>query len=162
MLKTPLQILQEAGFHLLLREYIYHLGGGTKDAALQLKVPNHQIIKTVIFTDGHGASQQYVAAIMHGDYKISVRKLERLCHLSFLRPASPEEVARLTGSVVGGISPFLLPRNVPICVQESIRVLPVIVVNAGQRGLVFITSPTCFDLFSVTFGDMLGAQLHSL
>ena len=47
----------------------------------------------------------------------------------------PADAERLTGYVVGGISPFGQKRPVPTVMEESVLDLPQVFLNGGQRGL---------------------------
>ncbi|HTK34475.1 MAG TPA: YbaK/EbsC family protein [Caulobacteraceae bacterium] len=47
----------------------------------------------------------------------------------------PEGAERLTGFVVGGISPFGQKRRVPALVEQTALAYPLVYINAAQRGL---------------------------
>lgn len=114
-------------------DYIYHPGGGIADAAAQLGLDPHQIIKSLVFDAGDGRT---VMALMHGDRRVSVRKLERASGMRRLMPASPEQALAATGYQPGGICPFGLPEDLPVFVQESLLEPSSIHINGGQRGVV--------------------------
>ncbi len=47
--------------------------------------------------------------------------------------ASPEETAELTGMLIGGVTPFALPDDLPIYVDEKLRSLDSIILGSGSR-----------------------------
>ena len=48
---------------------------------------------------------------------------------------------RLTGYLVGGISPFATRQKLPVIMEESILGKPQVLINAGQRGKMVKLSP---------------------
>jgi prolyl-tRNA editing enzyme YbaK/EbsC (Cys-tRNA(Pro) deacylase) len=59
-----------------------------------------------------------------------VRRLVGVSRLSF---ASAEETARLTGMLVGGVTPFGLPPDLPIYVDEGLMGLDYVILGGGGR-----------------------------
>lgn len=96
-----IRILEEAGEDVGRLEYRFVERGGTKDAARQLGLCEHDIVKSLVFDDGKGG--QAVMALMHGDERVSLHKLQRLSGVPHLQPSSPENAERLTGYKPGGI-----------------------------------------------------------
>lgn len=159
-----LRILRAAGMPARRLAYSYHPAGGIRDAAGQLGLPERIIIKTLAFTTGavapeSGETTGAVVALMHGDRKVAVRKLERLARVRHLRPCSPSEAEAMTGYKTGGISPFGLPGNCLICIQESLGTLETIAFNAGVRGIVALTTPDALRLLNGRWGDCAGRSL---
>ncbi len=48
---------------------------------------------------------------------------------------------RLTGYLVGGISPFGAKQNLPAVIEESLMKYDKVAINAGQRGVMIIMAP---------------------
>jgi prolyl-tRNA editing enzyme YbaK/EbsC (Cys-tRNA(Pro) deacylase) len=69
--------------------------------------------------------------------------------------ATQEEAERLTGYLVGGISPFGTRRPMPVWVHEALLAHPRIGVNGGRRGLIVFLAPQAMV-------DGLGAQVADL
>jgi prolyl-tRNA editing enzyme YbaK/EbsC (Cys-tRNA(Pro) deacylase) len=70
-----------------------------------------------------------------------VRKLLGVSRLSF---ADPEETRALTGMMLGGVTVFALPADMPIYVDEGLMALPWIILGGGSRSLKVKISPAVF------------------
>ena len=138
-----IRILEEAGEDV----------GGTKDAARQLGLCEHDIVKSLVFDDGKGG--QAVMALMHGDERVSLHKLQRLSGVPHLQPSSPENAERLTGYKPGGICPFGLPSPLPVFAQISLFNLEMLYINAGERGVIAVIRPEALRLSGAVAGDIL-------
>ena len=153
-----IRILEEAGEDVGRLEYRFVERGGTKDAARQLGLCEHDIVKSLVFDDGKGG--QAVMALMHGDTRVSLRKLERLSGIRRLYPSSPAAARELTGYLPGGICPFGLISPVPVFLQETLLQMPQLFVNAGRRGVIAVVSPRVFDLVSPIVGNFASTGTH--
>lgn len=129
---TPaIRTLKEHGVHFSLCPYKYEEKGGTGVAAETLNIDEHQVIKTLVMEE----SGQPFLVLMHGDRKVSTKALARVLGVKKVSPCNPEQANRHTGYVVGGISPFGTRKPLKILMEETIRDLPMIYINAGKRGL---------------------------
>lgn len=142
-----------AGLYHRRMDYIYHERGGTADAALQLGLNEHLIVKSLVFDNASPASGLGVMALIHGDQRVSLRKLERLSGMPRLAPASPQNALQLSGYQPGGICPFSLARPLPVFVANSLLVLDFIYINAGLRGVVLEICPAALLLLGAKPGD---------
>jgi Cys-tRNA(Pro) deacylase len=111
-------------------QYVEH--GGTEVPALALKVPEHQIVKTLVMED---EAKKPLVVLMHGDRKVSTKNLARQAGRKSVEPCAPEVAQRHTGYQVGGTSPFGMRKPLPVFVERSILELPQIYINGGRRGL---------------------------
>ena len=84
-----LRFLKAAGENVRRLDYAFVPRGGTRDAALQLGLSEHEIVKSLVFDDGQGGHA--VMALMHGDRRVSLHKLQRLSGEPHLQPSSPED-----------------------------------------------------------------------
>lgn len=64
------------------------------------------------------------------DVNGTVRRLLGVRKLSF---ASPDETAALTGMMIGGVTPFGLPLDLPIYVDQLVFDLETVVIGGGSR-----------------------------
>ncbi len=58
-----------------------------------------------------------------------------------MNPCDPKVAERHTGYKVGGTSPFGTKKALPIYIEESILALPLMLINAGHRGLLAALAP---------------------
>ena len=125
-----------------LRPYKYVEKGGTGAAASELNVDEHMVIKTLVMED---EQRSPLLLLMHGDKEVSTKNLARVLGVKRVRPCDPDMAHRLTGYVVGGISPFGTRKRLTIYVEASIMDLPKIYINAGKRGMLAEMSPEALD-----------------
>lgn len=89
--------------------------------------------------------RQYSACVVLAttrlDVNHSVRKLMGAARLSF---ASADETKALTGMMIGGVTVFALPPELPIYVDERIMALDWLVLGSGSRSSKIKTSPEVF------------------
>jgi Cys-tRNA(Pro) deacylase len=118
--------------------YAYEARGGTRVSARALGVPEHQVVKTLIFED---EQKHPLCVLMHGDREVSAKNLARLLGKKSVAPCAPEVADRHSGYQVGGTSPFGLKRKMPVYVERSILALPRIYINGGARGFLVGIEP---------------------
>ena len=122
-------------------DYVEH--GGTAESAIQLGVPEHAVVKTLVMQD---EAARPMVVLMHGDRQVSTKNLARAIGCKSVEACRPEVAQRHSGYQVGGTSPFGFRKDVPVYVQETILDLPRILINGGRRGyLVDIASSVLVD-----------------
>lgn len=149
-------VLRKLGVPGARLDYAFTHGGGTADAARKLGIDEHLIVKSLVFDDGAGGHA--VMALMHGDRRVSVRRLERLAGAAHLAPSAPDMAERLTGYRPGGICPFGLRRALPVFAQESLFSCPALYINAGARGVIAVIAPEALRRLGVMPGDFLSGR----
>ena len=127
-------------------DYVDH--GGTAESARQLGLPEHQVIKTLVMQD---EKARPLVVLMHGDRQVSTKNLARQIGAKSIEPCTPEVAQRHSGYQVGGTSPFGLRKPMPVYVEDTVLVLPRIVINGGRRGYLVGLAPTVLR-------DVLGAR----
>lgn len=118
--------------------YPWQAHGGTRASSAALGVPEHLVIKTLIFETETSAP---LCILMHGDREVSVKQLARAIGTKSVGPCTPEVADRHSGYQVGGTSPFGLRRAMPIYIQRTILDLPRIYINGGARGFLVELDP---------------------
>ena len=134
--------------------YPYEEKGGAPHAAEALGLPLHQVIKTIVFEDETGKN---LIVLQHGDRDTSTQTLSRQLGVKRLRPASPQNVLRLTGYKVGGTSPFGTRTSLPLYMETSIGELSMIYVNGGKRG--FLVGISARELLRLTNPQLIAAAI---
>ena len=105
-------------------EYIDH--GGAGEAARQLGLDPHAVVKTLVMED---ESAKPLIVVMHGDREVSTKNLARQAGLKKVEPCKPEVAQRHSGYQVGGTSPFGTRKKMPVWVEAEVLH---VVVRAGQ------------------------------
>jgi len=125
-----------------LFSYRYEEKGGTRVAAHSLGVDEHRVIKTLVMETEEGDP---FLLLMHGDRHVSTKALARLLGAKRVVPSSPDRAHKVTGYLVGGVSPFGTRKALRLYMEASIIALPEVYINAGRRGLMARISPQDLD-----------------
>ena len=133
-----IRVLRAAGVAFVPHLYPYEPRGGTRASSEALGVPEHRVIKTLIFETEARAP---LCILMHGDREVSVKQLARALGTKAVAPCAPEVADRHSGYQVGGTSPFGLRKEMPIYMERTIAELPRIYINGGARGFLVEIDP---------------------
>jgi Cys-tRNA(Pro) deacylase len=133
-----IRALRAAGVAFVPHLYSWQPHGGTRASSVALGVPEHAVIKTLIFETERG---EPLCILMHGDREVSAKQLARAIGTRSVAPCAPEVADRHSGYQVGGTSPFGLRRRMPIYLQTTIRDLSRIYINGGARGFLVELDP---------------------
>ena len=101
-------------------------------AALALGVELDRVFKTLIATVD---DREHVVAIVPVSGQLSLKELAAAVRGKRAEMCQPETAERLTGYVVGGISPFGQKRILPVVIDETCVLFDSIFVSGGRRGL---------------------------
>ena len=118
--------------------------------------PPEQSGNTILIASKRG-EKKYSAciALAHTrlDVNHTVRNLMGIRRLSF---ASADETAELTGMMIGGVTPFCLPDDLPVYVDSRIMTLDYVILGGGSRSAKVKIDPEIFNQMpSVTVVDGL-------
>lgn len=133
-----IRALRAAGLAFVPHLYAWQPHGGTRASSVALGIPEHAVIKTLIFETERADP---LCILMHGDREVSVKQLARTIGTKTVAPCAPEVADRHSGYQVGGTSPFGLRRAMPIYLQATILELPRIYINGGARGFLVELDP---------------------
>jgi Cys-tRNA(Pro)/Cys-tRNA(Cys) deacylase len=105
--------------------------GYGQQAASALGVPADQVFKTLlVMADGEPA-----VAVVPVSGTLSMKRIAGTLHAKRAEMCRPAAAERITGYVVGGISPFGQRRRLPTVVDETCVLWDTIFVSGGRRGL---------------------------
>ena len=94
---------------------------------------------------------QFATCIVKGtsrlDVNKTVRKLMGVPKASF---ASPEQTVELTGMMIGGVTPFALPPDVPIYADDKLMTLDYVILGSGSRSSKVKIVPQVFNVLTNT------------
>ena len=136
---TAVRFLRERNIDFRPHLYTYEEHGGTKLSADALAVPEHEVVKTLVFeTESH----KPILVLMHGDREVSTKELARIIGVKRVEPCDAEDAQRATGYVFGGTSPFGTRTSLPVYAEKSIFNLSKIYINGGKRGFLVEVHPS--------------------
>ena len=127
------QALQQAGVAFTVHTYDYQPDADRigLQAAEALGEEPCRVLKTLMAeVDG-----KPVVVVLASDREVSMKKLAALFGGKTAQMLKPADAERLTGYVVGGISPFGQKRAFPTAVDEAALAEDLVYMNGGQRGL---------------------------
>jgi Cys-tRNA(Pro)/Cys-tRNA(Cys) deacylase len=146
-------LLTKAGVMFSEHEY-QHDPGATSfglEAAEKLGFDPAQVFKTLIAS----VDDYFAVAIVPVDQQVSLKSLSRALGAKRASMADPNQAARMTGYVVGGISPLGQKKLLPTVIAESAQLFETILVSGGRRGFDIELSPIVLaELLSAQFADI--------
>jgi Cys-tRNA(Pro)/Cys-tRNA(Cys) deacylase len=129
-----------------------HRVKGAAYAAEALGIDPARLAKTLVASiDGDP-----VFALVPGDRELSLKALARIAGGRSAALVEPRDAERLTGYVVGGISPFGARKQLPVYAERSWLEHPQVALNGGARGLIVeLASDDLVRVLEATPGDLV-------
>ncbi|MEN4981506.1 Cys-tRNA(Pro) deacylase [Acinetobacter modestus] len=122
------------------------------EAAEKLNLNVDEVFKTLMVTD----EKNYFIAVLPVNYQLNLKKVASAVGCKRLQMANPKDAERLTGYLVGGISPIGQKKRLKTVIDETAKSLKKIYVSGGKRGLDIGLSPIDLaKLLEATFSDVL-------
>lgn len=147
------KLLTSAGVRFVEHEY-EHDPKATSfglEAAEKLGVDPSQVFKTLIAN----VDKTFAVAIVPVSKQVSLKSLSRALGAKRASMADPVQAARLTGYVVGGISPLGQKQLLATVIDASASDFETILVSGGRRGFDIELSPNDLaNLLSAVFADI--------
>lgn len=148
---TPaIKILEAAGIAYQVRRYDAGEAAGDYgiDAAKQLGLSPDEVFKTLVAeTDAH----VFVVAIVPVSARLDLKKLAAAVNTKKTFMAEPATVEKMTGYVLGGVSPLGQKKQLRTIIDGSARAFEQLHVSGGRRGLEISLAPN--DLAQLTAGQ---------
>lgn len=144
---TPaLRALVEAGIAHTVHEYEHDPRAASFgiESAEMLGYPPERVFKTLLAADG----SQLVVGVVPVDGLLDLKALAAATGHKRLAMADPAVAERVTGMVVGGMSPMGQKRLLPTVVDSSALGFETVLVSGGRRGLDVELAPA--DLVRLT------------
>lgn len=133
-MKTRGQLfLEKSGVPFELHWYD-HREKGAAFAAESTGIPVANMIKTLVVTNENRSNFAFV--LMPGDKELDLKTAARSLGWRKGRMATPQEAERLTGYLVGGISPFGANRQLPVLIHDGWPPHTPVGINGGARGCI--------------------------
>jgi Cys-tRNA(Pro)/Cys-tRNA(Cys) deacylase len=106
-------------------------------AADSLGVNPAHVLKTLMVNAG----RTRVCAVIPSDREVQMKTLAALVGAKSAEMMKPRDAERVTGYLVGGISPFGQRQPSTVVVEEDALAFDRVYINAGQRGLLLSIAP---------------------
>ena len=104
-----------------------------KDAATALGCNVGAIVKSLLFKVG----DNFVLCLVSGDKKCSLNKLKKIVNEKDVSIAHPDEVKKITGYTIGGVSPVGHLNKVKIFIDANLKRFTTIFAAAGHPNCIF-------------------------
>lgn len=106
--------------------------------------PPENTCNTIIVVSKRG-QKKYAVCVVLANTKLDVNKrVKNLLGTSKASFATSDEMAELTGMVVGGVTPFSLPAELPLYVDERIMSREWVILGGGSRRIKIKIAPEVF------------------
>ena len=103
------------------------------DAATALGCNIGAIVKSLLFKTG----EEYVLCLVSGDKRCSLNKLKKILSQNSISMASPEDVKKITGYTIGGVSPIGHINKINILIDKNLDRFDKIFAAAGHPNCIF-------------------------
>ena len=103
------------------------------DAATALGCSVGAIVKSLLFSTGNS----FVLCLVSGDKRCSLNKLKKILDEKDVSMAKPDDVKRITGYTIGGVSPVGHINKVKIYIDTNLKKFKTVFAAAGHPNCVF-------------------------
>ena len=117
-----------------------------KEAASSLGCEVGAIVKSLLFK----TNDNFILGLVAGDKKASLNKLKKILNSKDVSMASADEVKKITGYTIGGVSPVGLLNEVYVLIDDSLDRFDSLFAAAGHPNCVFKIN--FIDLQKITKG----------
>ena len=104
-----------------------------QDAATALGCNAGAIVKSLLFRMENG----FVLCLVSGDKRCSLNKLKKILNEKDVSMAKPDDVKRITGYTIGGVSPIGHLNEVKIYIDTNLERFKTLFAAAGHHNCVF-------------------------
>ncbi|MBF7071910.1 Cys-tRNA(Pro) deacylase [Glaciecola sp. MH2013] len=143
---------QKQTYELLQYEHEAGAESYASEAAEKLNLPVQAVFKTLLVELD---TDELVVALLPADSKLSMKKLAKACGVKKAKMADAQKVQKVTGYVLGGVSPFGQKRRLNTIIDSSAQNQSRIFVSGGRRGLeIAVTAQVIERLLNASFIDL--------
>lgn len=132
-----LEALETADIDYELLEYVAHNDHFGDHAVAELGLDPALTLKTLVIHHG----RDFAVCCVPVAGQLALKKAAKALGWKNAEMADPKDAQRLTGYVVGGISPLGTARELPTVVDSSVEGAAKVTCSAGQRGLSIAIAP---------------------
>lgn len=118
-----------------------------EEAAEALGLPMGRVFKTLLVAQ-EGDQKRLAVAVVPVDTQLDLKALAAVLGVKKVAMAQADAAQRITGYVLGGISPLGQKKRLPTVLNDSAQSYETLFVSAGRRGLEIELTPA--DLIALT------------
>ena len=151
---TATKLLKDNKIDFSIHEYEHDANAKSfgLEAAEKLNLRVEEVFKTLLVTD----EKNYFVAILPVHHQLNLKKVAQAVGAKKLKMSDPKDAERLTGYLVGGISPVGQKKRLKTVIDQSAQQLEKLYVSGGKRGLDIGLKPQDLaKVLSATFADVL-------
>ena len=104
-----------------------------KDAAAALDCSEGAIVKSLVFK----VEEDFILCLVSGDKRCSLNKLKKILDKKDVSMANPDDVKKITGYTIGGVSPVGHLSKLRIILDKNLKRFSKIYAAAGHPNAVF-------------------------
>jgi len=142
---TPaVKAAKKAGIQFKLYEYPHNAQASSnamsygEEASFLLGVPPQQVFKTLLVSLN---TNQLAVAIIPVSHQLNLKSVAKALHAKKASMADPQEAEKVTGYVLGGISPLGQKKRLPFVIDETAKDFKTVYISGGRRGLEIELAP---------------------
>ena len=121
--------------------YLEQTARTAQEAATALGCNVGAIVKSLLFR----AEDNFILCLISGDKRCSLKTLKKILDKKDVSMAYPDDVKKITGFTIGGVSPVGLLNNVKIYVDTNLERFTTVFAAAGH--------PNC--IFKIEFNELI-------